>query len=125
MSVLKQLQTLTCDEFVSDHIVHSAAERQFQVAIQSALDIASMILADLSIEIPGEYREIFPKLADVGVISNDFAEKFTNMAKFRNLLVHLYLEVDLKRVYQCLQNDLGDFEKFAQYIAEYLQEMKG
>jgi uncharacterized protein YutE (UPF0331/DUF86 family) len=116
---------LSYDEFAHDHILHGAAEREFQVAIQAALDIASIILADLSVEVPGEYREIFPRLADVGVITSEFARKLAGMAKFRNVLVHLYLEVDLQRVYQYLQNDLGDFELFAQAIAEYLHELKG
>lgn len=43
------------------------------------------------------------------------------MAKFRNVLVHLYLEVDLRRVYRYLQESLEDFEQFACYVSEWLQ----
>jgi len=32
------------------------------------------------------------------------------MAKFRNVLVHLYLEVDLQRVYRYLQENLDDLD---------------
>ena len=46
------------------------------------------------------------------------------MAGFHNVLVHLYLEVDPHKVYSYLQHDLGDFELFAQYIAEYLATME-
>ena len=42
------------------------------------------------------------------------------MAKFRNVLVHLYLEVDLQKVYYYLQNDLEDFERYMRYVSEYL-----
>lgn len=44
------------------------------------------------------------------------------MAKFRNVLVHLYLEVDRRRVYRYLQESLEDFEQFARYISEWLRQ---
>jgi uncharacterized protein YutE (UPF0331/DUF86 family) len=47
------------------------------------------------------------------------------MAKFRNVLVHLYLEVDLQRVYRYLQENLDDFETFARYVSEWLQTHAG
>lgn len=90
------------------------------MAIQAALDIASIILAELSVEVPTAYRELFPKLAEVGVIPHDFGQKVAGMAMFRNVLVYLYLEVDLKRVYHYLQNNLEDFELFARYVGDYL-----
>lgn len=120
VSALKKLQKLTYDEFAREHVLHGSAERDFQVAIQAALDIASLILADQSVEIPAEYSSLFPKLAEVGVIPADFAQRLVGMAKFRNVLVHLYLEVDLHRVYHYLQHNLGDFELFARYIGDYL-----
>lgn len=53
--VLRQLRPLTFEEFVQDPILVSAAERNFQVAIQAALNIASMILADQSTVVPQQY----------------------------------------------------------------------
>ena len=49
-----------------------------------------------------------------------FAEKLVGMGSFRNVLVHLYTEVDPEKVYQHLQHDLGDLEQFTQYVGEYL-----
>ena len=39
------------------------------------------------------------------------------MARFRNRLVHLYWDVDDARVYQFLQEALGDVERFGTEIA--------
>ena len=120
VEALKRKQQLSFDELTGDHDRFAAVEHDFQIAIQAALDIGSLILADMSIVVLGGYRDIFPKLAELGVLSADFAQKLVGMVGFRNVLVHLYLEVDPRRVYSYLQNDLGDFELFAQYIAEYL-----
>ena len=120
VNALKALQSLPYDEFVSDHVVRSAAERNFQVAVQAALDIASMILADASVDVPQAYADLFPELAAIGVIPDDFAEKLTYMAKFRNVLVHMYLDVDPQRLYAYLQDNLIDLEKFSHYIGDFL-----
>ncbi len=44
------------------------------------------------------------------------------MAKFRNVLVHLYLEVDLRKVYSYLQNQLDDLERFSEHIVMYISQ---
>ena len=115
VNALKDLQKLTYDEFAVDHILNASAERHFQVAIQAALDIGSILLAEVSPRVPGNYTDVFLQLAEVGVLPLDFAQKIVGMAKFRNVLVHLYLEV-----YYYLQNDLKDFEFYMRYISEYL-----
>lgn len=58
------------------------------------------------------------------VIPRDFAERFAEAAKFRNILVHMYAEVDWEMVYGILQNNLGDFDEFAKYIARYLTKVE-
>lgn len=115
---------MTLDEFLADEIVCSSAEHNFQVAIQAALDIGNIILSAQGADIPKEYRDIFPKLADAGVLPQDFAANLVNMAKLRNILVHLYLEVNLELLYSYIQHDLGDFDRFIQYIGEYLTDRR-
>lgn len=124
VNALKELQSLTYDGFARDHILNASAERNFQVAIQAALDLGGVLLSELSSKVPENYAEIFSALADIGVLPQDFARKIVGMAKFRNVLVHLYMEVDLEKVYYYLQHDLDDFDLFAKYISEYLAKMQ-
>jgi uncharacterized protein YutE (UPF0331/DUF86 family) len=121
VNALRKLRPLTYEEFAREHILVGSAERDFQVAIQAALDIASIILADQAVKMPRDYKDLFPALAEIGVLPADFAQKLVGMAGFRNVLVHLYLEVDLQRVYRYLQENLDDFETFARYVSEWLQ----
>ena len=48
-----------------------SAKRDFQVAIQAALDIGSIILADQAVWAPRGYKDIFPKLAEIGVLPDE------------------------------------------------------
>ena len=43
------------------------------------------------------------------------------MARFRNLLVDVYAEIDDAKVYGILEHRLGDFDAFAAAIAAYLE----
>jgi uncharacterized protein YutE (UPF0331/DUF86 family) len=121
VNALRELRPLTYDEFISEHVLVSAAERDLQIAIQAAPDIGSIILADQQANVPASYSDISPALAEIGIIPPEFAQSLIAMAKFRNVLVHLYLEVDPKRVYRNIQEHLDDFENFARYVSDWLQ----
>jgi len=56
-------------------------------------------------------------LRDRGIISKELSKKLINMAKFRNLLVHLYWKVDDEKIYEILQSELADFDEFIEQIA--------
>ena len=117
---MKELQPLTYPEFAREHVLHGSAERDFQVAIQAALDIGAYVLADAGVPPPAEYQQVFREMGRIGILPQPFADKIVGLAKFRNVLVHLYLEVDLQKVFSYLQNDLGDFEEFAQHVSDYI-----
>ena len=50
------------------------------------------------------------------------ANKLSEMAKFRNLLVHLYWKVDNKRVIEIAQNELGSFKEFIYLIGQMVND---
>lgn len=61
------------------------------------------------------------QLGEVGVLSKKFAENFSGIAGFRNVLVRNYMEIDYDEVADKVNNRLGDFETFAKAVASYLQ----
>ena len=75
VEALEQKQHLSFDELTGDHDRFAAVEHDFQIAIRAALDIGTLILSDLSIVVLGGYRDIFPKLAELGILPADFAQK--------------------------------------------------
>jgi len=118
--ILGELQRLTYEAFIGDERNISTAERHLQLAIQAALDIGQHILSELMVEAPSSYADVFTKLGKVGAVPTDFAERLADMARFRNILVHLYLEVDPEKVYYIVQHNLEDFERFAQYVTDFV-----
>jgi uncharacterized protein YutE (UPF0331/DUF86 family) len=120
LSELEPFRSLTRAEFLGDLRNYRTVERDFQLAAQAAIDIASHILAADFPQRPEGYREVIELLGQVGVLPADLADRFAGVASFRNILIHEYLAVDLDIVYNHLQDDLDDFQLFGRYVAEYL-----
>ena len=97
-------------------------ERGLQLCAQNALDLATHIAASAGRDVP-DYASAFDALAAVGVLDSVFASRFRAMAGFRNLLVHGYIEVDVPRVHQLLNQRLDDFAEFAARISDYLDRV--
>lgn len=120
LSELEQFRSLTRAEFLGDLRNYRTVERDFQLAAQAAIDIASHILAADFPHRPEGYREVIEILGKVGVLPPDLADRLAGVASFRNILIHEYLTVDLDIVYDHLQDDLDDFQLFGRCVTEYL-----
>jgi len=107
---------LSENEFLSNKTVLNAAKYSFIVAIQGVIDLCHHIVARLYGKVPDEYGECFLILKDKGMIDTEFAVKLKTMAGFRNILIHLYHEVDDRRVYKHLTEDVWIIEKFLEVI---------
>jgi uncharacterized protein YutE (UPF0331/DUF86 family) len=97
-----------------------AVEHSLQESIEACLDVANHIISAEGLGRPEDYADYFPRLARHNVIPRPLADKLSEMAKFRNVLVHLYDEVDTDTVADVLENDLGDIRAFAEQIYAYL-----
>lgn len=105
-------------EFLADFRNTESAKYLLIVATEAAIDLCNHIVARRAARAPSEYAECFAILAELGVITRDLALKMQNMARFRNLIVHLYWKVDNRRVYQIIQSDLRDLDDFRQQVAQ-------
>ncbi len=105
---------VTPDELRTDTDRRWAIERGLQVCAQNALDIAAHLCASAGLD-SATYRSSLDGLVRIGVLPGDFAGRFNNVAGFRNVLVHNYLDVSLDAVVAMLTEHLADFEVFARH----------
>ena len=114
---LRQLRTLARLELVEVDIRELRfIEHTLQVAIQAALDVASHVVSDDRLGEPSTNRELFELLGRHGWLADDLASRLSNMAGFRNVLVHAYAEVDPKIVRDVVEHHLGDFDQFVAVV---------
>jgi uncharacterized protein YutE (UPF0331/DUF86 family) len=90
------------------------------VSIQSAIDISSYLISQNGLKRPETYRETFDLLGQSGTISEELAAELSDLAGFRNVLVHVYWDINLDEIYSILQNDLKTLRSFRDSIKELL-----
>ena len=123
LSVLKKYQARSQKEIETDIGVLYAVEHAFQLAIQNMIDISMHILFELGETKVADYTTALIKLGQYEIVPQEYATKISKMAGFRNVIVHGYIQIDLNRIYDNLQNNLEDFEYFIKYLLVYIKKL--
>jgi len=102
--------------FLGSPATIDAAKYNLIVAIEGVIDICHHIAARSGGRAPRDYGDGFVVLGEIGVIPSELVERLRRMAKFRNLLVHLYWKTDDAKVYRLIREDLGDIRAFLKLV---------
>jgi uncharacterized protein YutE (UPF0331/DUF86 family) len=114
----EKYQNISIEELRADRDKRNMVLHSMLVSIQAAIDIATYIIAKRGLEKPSTYRETFEILGKEKIIPKDLADELSDLAGFRNVLVHIYWGLNLDEVYGVLQNDLKALKNFMKYVKE-------
>lgn len=122
VTCLHELRTLAhVDRLNEDVRGQRLVEHTLQIAIQSALDVASHVASDQRLGEPETNRALFSLLERAGVISKELSGRLAEMAGFRNVMVHGYDDVQVSIVEDVVRNHLGDLDDFAAAVTRHLE----
>ena len=93
---------------VDDKVQQRFVEHTLQIAIQALLDVAFAIAGEHNLGEPAENRQVFDRLAAAGWLTPAMRDTCRRMVSFRNVVVHQYLQVDVRILEQILTRDLDD-----------------
>ena len=119
---LKEIRTLSSDQFVESYRDIQAAKHSLLEIMEACIDIANYIISVKGFTRAEEYSEMFKVLKEEEVIGKELATKLEEMARFRNLLVHRYGDVDNRRVLEIIKHNLKDIEEFEREIENFIKE---
>lgn len=117
---LARIRAAGRESFLADADAKDIACYRLLLAIEAALALCYHVSARRLKQVPDDYAGCFAGLARGGLITTELSTRLQQMARFRNLLVHVYWDVDYGRVFDVLENDLGDLRLFSQAIAALL-----
>lgn len=103
------------DAYLADEQQRAATERWLQVAVQICIDLGTQLVTEQSARPPSDYADVFTILGQKGVIPSQLAQRLADAAKQRNLIVHLYLEIDDRSVFASLAH-LDDLREFGSTV---------
>ncbi|MGA7876933.1 MAG: DUF86 domain-containing protein [Desulfoferrobacter sp.] len=113
---LREFTAVTPEEYSKDWKTQRIVERTLQMMIELCVDICNHIIADKKLRTPTSYADSFRVLREAGLFSESLLEVMENMAKFRNIVVHHYDNVDGAIVVMILSKHLDDFITFRDAI---------
>lgn len=120
LEFLEEYKNIDEDTFLNSYKDVQAVKYSLLEIIEACLDIASHIISARGFERAESYAEMFDILGRRGIISQELAEKLSDMARFRNLLVHGYGKIDNARVLEIVKTELSDVEEFVRQILRKL-----
>jgi uncharacterized protein YutE (UPF0331/DUF86 family) len=121
---LRSWMPISLERLKTDLQLQWAVERGLQVAAESLFDAGNHVLSSAFHESVDEYRDVPSRLAARGVLSPATEARLESLAGFRNILVHEYAAVDLKKLHASLSR-LDDFDAFVADVVRWLDAREG
>ncbi len=119
---LEEFALVPREHYLKDGRTQRLVERCLQRATEAAISIGNHIIARKGFRAPQDYADVFQVLLEHDVLPADLARQMKDLAKFRNLLVHVYWEIDHQQVYDRLPERIVTLHTFAQHIAHWLSQ---
>lgn len=116
---LQAIRSLSFDEYERAQAL--AARYLVQVSAQAAIDIANHVISSAGWRTAHDFADAFSVLEEHRVLEPELASQMRKLAGLRNLLVHVYDEIDDRLIFDSLQQDLDDLSGYARAIASLLE----
>jgi len=100
-----------------------STERLLQLSIEGVIDTCNLLVSGLDLGLPSEENDLFDKLAEHEVITDELKATLYEMRGFRNILVHEYASTDDEIVYEVAHDKMKDFRLFFQEIKTFLKNL--
>ena len=117
---LKKLAEFSLEEFKKEK-GFELGQYHLHRALEGVFNISAHILSRIPGGMATKYRDMAQNLGKFHIIDRQFAEtKLTEMANYRNRLVHFYAEVTPEEIYGVVKNNLDDFDIFLAAVKRVL-----
>lgn len=115
---LDRIQAMSRSDFLLDPDAQDIDAWRLLVAIESTLSLCCHVSARRLGRVPDDFAGCFAALGEAGLVPPELADRLQSMARVRNLLVHMYWEVDYGRVYDLLADGVEDLRSFSRAMAQ-------
>ena len=118
---LNSIRTQELDDFLRDGKSLRSTAKAIETIVQSIIDISSHIVAQNHWGVTDTYRNTIALLATHQVISEHLSANLQQVVAMRNILVHQYLDVDFRIVWESLKELVEDAPTYIRAIKSYLK----
>lgn len=105
------------DDIIADKVDEWGLRYGLFESIQIVIDIACSVVAEKNLGVPKNYSECITILISNKYLDEQLGEKIIPMVGLRNLLVHEYGVIDIRKLYEYL-NHIQDLKDFAYAVSK-------
>jgi len=124
LSRIREVTGVVADS-LDDQNVQDIFVLNLQRAIQSAIDLASHVVATEGLGLADSIRANFSLLEQKGIISKRLSKRMQAMVGFRNIAIHEYQVLNSEIMKRILVKHLNDLEDFYTAILTHFSFAKG
>jgi uncharacterized protein YutE (UPF0331/DUF86 family) len=121
---LKPIADDTFNEYMSDFYKKTSAERLIQLIVECASDINSHVVLESGQRPPEDYTSSFIRAAEAGLINHELANKLKGSGGMRNIIVHEYLDIDDRKIYEVLPIAISDYKEYIRQVDDFLDKLE-
>lgn len=118
LSLLERYKSRGFSEVLADPDLIEACERCLYLAMQSAINLAEIVVKQEKLGSLDSMSEAFEKLGQVGILSQDLTASLVKIVGFRNALSHGYEKINYKVMEQVLFINLSDLAAFCRLVVD-------
>jgi len=108
-------------EIVQSFTTLRALERDFQLIVDTMIDINTHIISREGLRVTDDFQSTFEVLGENKILPLHFALRIAPVVGLRNMIVHKYGKVDQKKFVNELRKGFQDFEKYIQYLQKWMK----
>lgn len=120
LAEMKKLEPLTAAQLAGDPVLRAAVERMIQAVVDLALDINGHIASSVLHRSPATGRESFDMMVTAGVLEQVEADRLKPAVGLRNILVHMYADIDVAVVADSAVVFEESFSAYVRTVARWL-----
>lgn len=110
----------TDDDFFADERNLYTVMHLLLICVEAVAGICNHLLAKIARQAPASYSECFESLHELDILDDALVNRLIRMARFRNILVHRYWQIEPDLVLRYARENLEDFELFLQHIGRFV-----
>lgn len=115
-------RTLSWEEYNTQRDKRRNVERWIENIVNSSIDITKIILTVENLPLPDTYKEIVNSLALVQGFDKEDMERLSEWVKFRNILIHEYLDIKWSFINRFIHETELQYKNFLEKVKEYIEK---
>jgi uncharacterized protein YutE (UPF0331/DUF86 family) len=118
---MRALPLESFERFADDARNRAAADSYLRRALEALMDLGRHILSKGLGRPVSEYKDVPRQLLAAGVLDQEAAQRMTDMAGYRNRLVHFYDEVTSEELYRICTERIGEIATLVNQLTAWVR----